>query len=276
MRGIDHLVIAGRDLDAMRLAYAQLGFTLTSRALHPFGTGNSLVQLDNCFLEILSVVEPDRIVQPTRENFSFGAFNRDFLDRHEGVSMLVLDSRDARADQQAFKAAGLDTYEPFDFSRKATLPDGEQVTVGFSLAFATNPQMPRSGFFTCQQHAPQYFWRPEYQKHPNSACTIEEVCLVAHDPRKLRPFLTGFTGVEPEKNCFRTSRGTLLVLRPREFEMRYGMRSPAMDEGARFAGFTVGVADLGFVNGLGLKRAGIRLVKDLFGTAIAFSRVKRQ
>jgi hypothetical protein len=45
MKGIDHLVLCGRDLEAMRARYKEMGFTLTPRAEHPFGTGNSLVQL---------------------------------------------------------------------------------------------------------------------------------------------------------------------------------------------------------------------------------------
>lgn len=40
MRGLNHLVLAGRDLDAMQTVYSRLGFTVTPRAQHPFGTGN--------------------------------------------------------------------------------------------------------------------------------------------------------------------------------------------------------------------------------------------
>ena len=45
MREINHLVLASNDLDAMRSAYAALGFTLAPRGQHPFGTGNSVIQL---------------------------------------------------------------------------------------------------------------------------------------------------------------------------------------------------------------------------------------
>ena len=41
MKGINHLVLAGHDLEAMRSHYARLGFTVTPRGQHPFGTGNS-------------------------------------------------------------------------------------------------------------------------------------------------------------------------------------------------------------------------------------------
>jgi hypothetical protein len=275
MQGIDHLVIAGRDLDELRRSYGSLGFTLTPRARHPFGTGNSLVQLQGSFLELLGIVEPAGIVEPSAGQFSFGAFNRDFLKGREGMSMLVLESQDARADQERYRQAGLDTYEPFDFSRIATLPDGAEARVGFSLAFATNPQMPLSAFFTCQQHAPEHFWQKIYQSHPNTARSVEEVCLVATDPRKLLPFLSLFTGVKPVKNCYDTGRGVLRVLRPQQFEMRYGLKAPPVERGARFAGFTIGVHDMAYVSRLNLKRSGIRLVADVHGTAIAFIKAKR-
>src|SRR5262245_38982512 len=175
MKGIDHLVLCGRDHPAMRETYAALGFTLTPEARHPFGTGNSLIQLEGCFLELLSVFEPEKIPEPRPGHFSFAAFNRDFLSKGEGMSMLVLDSTDARADVATFRAAGLNAYDPFDCSRQARLPDGSLATVGFSLAFATDPKLPNLAFFTSQQHAPQHFWKPQYQRHPNRALTVLEV-----------------------------------------------------------------------------------------------------
>jgi Glyoxalase-like domain len=200
VKGIDHLVLAGRDLEAMRACYRSLGFTLTPPARHPFGTGNSLVQLDRCFLELLAVIDPAIIPEHGGSRFSFAAFNRDFLADREGFSMLVLDSIDARAEVARLQEAGIATYEPFDFERKANLPSGEEVTVGFSLAFATHPQMPKAGFFTCEQRAPQHFWKPEYQRHANTAATVLEVCLVANDPSHFQDFISGFTGVAPSES----------------------------------------------------------------------------
>ncbi|NIQ53863.1 MAG: VOC family protein, partial [Gammaproteobacteria bacterium] len=45
-RRIDHLVHAVDDLDAAAAAYEDLGFLVTPRADHPFGTSNRLVILD--------------------------------------------------------------------------------------------------------------------------------------------------------------------------------------------------------------------------------------
>ena len=63
-RGIDHLVLGVHDLDKARDTYARLGFTTTPRAIHPFGTGNSLVQLQGNFLELLAVVDESKFAAP--------------------------------------------------------------------------------------------------------------------------------------------------------------------------------------------------------------------
>src|ERR1700704_6469635 len=103
MRKFDHLVLAANGLDRQRDFYARMGFTLTPRARHPFGTANSLVQLQGNFLELLSVADPAAISQAGPGSFSFGAYNQAFLEKREGFSVLVLASRDAAADAAEFK-----------------------------------------------------------------------------------------------------------------------------------------------------------------------------
>ena len=285
MRGIDHLVLAVGHLESARRRYGDLGFTLTPPGRHPFGTANSLVQLDGAFLELLSIAEPAAIPAHAPNRFSFAAFNRDYLDDGEGFSMLVLDSADARADRHAFRQAGLVTYEPFDFSRTAELPSGEDVTVGFSLAFTGHPGIESAGFFTCQQHAPEHFWRPEYQTHYNTAHTVQEVCLVADRPLRFAEFLQAFAGsdeVAASDSAIEvaTARGRLAVLTGDAFAERYGTPAPESHPLPALAGYTVGVADLPAARAI-VARAGVAtaegearlsvLPEDAFGTVLAFA-----
>jgi catechol 2,3-dioxygenase-like lactoylglutathione lyase family enzyme len=287
MRGIDHLVLAVADLEAARQRYGALGFTLTPPARHPFGTANSLVQFDGAFLELLSVVEPALIPPHAPGRFSFAAFNRDYLERGEGFSMLVLDSRDARADAEAFRQAGLATYEPFDFSRPAKLPTGEDVKVGFSLAFTGHRDIKSAGFFVCQQHAPERFWRPEYQRHDNTAVTVKEVCLVAPRPLHFAEFMQGFAGSDQvaaseHQVDVATARGIITVLTADGFAKRYGITPPRAHRLPALAGFTLGVSDHDAMQAA-VERAGVataagdgRLTvvpEDAFGAALAFTGV---
>ena len=248
-RGIDHLVLAVRDLDRARAFYESLGFTLTPRAVHPWGTANHLVQLGGCFLEILGVADAAKIPPHAPGQFSFGAHNRDFLARREGMSMLVFQSRDARRDQAEFAAAGLTTYAPFDFGREAKLPDGGTARVAFSLAYVTDPRIPDGAFFTCQQHAPKYFWKREYQGHANGARTIAEVVMAAPDPPAFADFFAKLQGPESVRAAdgalaVATARGRIRVLTPQDFAARFGAPPPGPAT-PRFAAFRIAGCDIG-------------------------------
>ncbi|PZO80540.1 MAG: VOC family protein [Mesorhizobium amorphae] len=199
MRRIDHLVLAVRDLDEAAAFYAKLGFQVGARNRHPWGTENRLIQFGSSFIELITLGADAGMIAPhTPERFSFGAFVRDFLQTREGLAMLVLDSRDAKADAAAFKRAGLGTSEPFFFERKGQRPDGSQTHVAFTLAFATDGAAPDIGYFVCQQHYPENFWNPTLQEHPNGATAIAAVAMRALEPQAHRAFLAAFTGEAPE------------------------------------------------------------------------------
>ncbi len=255
-RGIDHLVLCVSDLDRAIALYRNLGFATTPRAQHPWGTDNSLVQLQGCFLELLTVSRPE-LIEPAGERFfSFGAFSRQFLERREGMSMLVFESNDACADREEFAARGLRPWDLFDFERQAKLPDGSRVRVAFSLAFATDPRMPEIAFFCCQQHAPQYFWKPEYQSHANGAETIEKVVLAAAEPVIYADFFAKIQ--EPESVIadsggliVSTPRGRLLVLTPEAARRCFGgMEVSCGTESPSLFGFSVRVPALDRVAGI--------------------------
>ncbi len=245
--GLDHIVHCTADFEVMRMRMMQAGFTLTPPAEHPFGTGNSLVQLDGFFLEFLYVPNPHLVTQPGKGELSFSAYNAGFMqDGAEGCSMLVFEADDIAEVHTRFKASSLTTYKPFEFSRKAKQPDGEEVTVGFSLAFTTHPDMPRVVFFYCQQHAPQYFWKQEYQHHANTAVSIGEVAMVADQPLHYVEFLQHVSGVEAalsEEHTVRieTPRGTIAIYQPGAFEQAYAHTAPSLANGPVLAGYRIEV-----------------------------------
>lgn len=84
--GIDHLVVAVRDLDAAREAYAALGFTLTARGRHspPMGTGKHCIMFGRDDVELLGVLTPTELNRPFRSLLERGR-GRSGLRHHHRV-----------------------------------------------------------------------------------------------------------------------------------------------------------------------------------------------
>ena len=248
--GIDHLVLAWHDLEVARGQFARFGFTLTPEAQHPFGTGNSLAQLQGCFLELLTVVAPEKLVPMTESRFSFSAFNADFLTRREGLSMLVLTSDDAHADNEAWAARGLSCFEPVHFARQARMPDGSTATVAFTIAFAIDPTMPEAAFFICQQHNPEAFWKPDYQVHANGARKITAVTMRAEAPLAHRSFFEKMVApeaVRPRGDGLEIALdgGRIEVLTKSALQERFATSTSSITaEGSAFVATSIAVENL--------------------------------
>jgi Glyoxalase-like domain len=252
-RGLDHVVHAVRDLDAAAALYRCLGFTVGRRNRHPWGTHNVIVQFAGCFIELLTLVESDKLGS---DGFSalFGSYTGDFLRRHEGLSLLILQADDARADADAFRAAGIAAAEVMSFEREGRNPDGAPVKLGFSLAFAADKTAPEIHFATCQQHYPENFWNPAFQRHANSVTGIAGVVMVADDPATHRAFMQTFSGAKAKDTdggfVIATPRGTIDVLTPAAFIARFGVTAPDLAQGPRLAALRFAMADAGLMQGL--------------------------
>ena len=233
LRAIDHVVMAVRDLEAASAFYQSLGFTMTPTAYHPFGTKNMLVQLDGAFLELLAVHDESLMPKATEGSFSFARFNQSFLNEREGASMLVLRSDNVARDLAIFQALNLETYPQFDFEREAVQPDGSKRQVSFSNGFLHHPLMDKTGFFICHhRHAPENFWKPDYQQHANGAQRLESVIFCADNPSDHHEFLGGFSGQREMRSTSAgvvvdTGHGLLEVLSPLAAKIVYGLDLPA-------------------------------------------------
>lgn len=251
VRGLDHVVHGVHDLDAAAALYRALGFNVGARNRHPpsWGTQNHIVQLPGVFIELLALADQAQIAPLGPRFFSFGAFNRDALKRGQGLSMLVLEGHDARADSQAFREAGIGDFEPFDFEREGRRPDGTPIKVAFSLAFARDPRAPGIGFFTCHHRFPENFWNPAFQRHDNTAAGVAGVTIVAAEPSEHSDFLSALTGpseptVTPSGLTVKTPRGEIQVVEPAAFNQLFGQAPPDISGGARLAALRFAVQDL--------------------------------
>lgn len=249
-RGLDHVVHAVRDLADAAELYRRLGFQVRGPNRHPpvWGTQNHIIQLDQCYVELLGLGDTSQTAAHGPRYFSFGAFNRDFLARGQGLAMLALQGQ-GTADVERFRAAGIGDSELFNFERQASRPDGSVVKVAFSLAFARDPQAPDIGFFTSLHHFPENFWNPTFQHHANTAVTVAGVVLVADNPSDHHIFLSAFTGerellATSSGISIRTPRGEIQVMTPAAFRDHFATEPPTTANGARLAALRFAMRDM--------------------------------
>lgn len=247
-RGLDHIVHAVRDLDAGANLYRRLGFTVGARNHHPWGTHNHVVQLPGFFVEVLTMAEPGKLGD---DGFSrlFGDFNRRFLETGEGFSLLILESTDAGADARAFAAAKVAASEVMRFERDGKRPDGSPVKVAFSLAFARDTLAPAHNFAVCQQHYPENFWNPAYQRHPNEVVAVGGVVMVADNPSDHHIFFSAFAGERELQSTsagitVATPRGDIQVITPAAFSDHFGVAAPDVTGGGRLAALRLVSSDM--------------------------------
>jgi len=236
-----------RDLEACAALYERLGFVVDARNRHDWGTHNRVVQLAGFFIELLTVAEPDKLGSDGLSQL-FGAHNRDFIARHEGLSGLLLESRDAAADATLFRNAGIAASEALRFGREGRRPDGTPIRLAFSLAFARDPAGAEAAFAACQHHFPENFWNPAFQQHRNGTTGVAGVVMVAENPSDHHIFLAAFTG---ERELLATSngitvqtpRGAIQVMEPSAYERHFGVAPPDLARGARLAALIFAVRD---------------------------------
>jgi catechol 2,3-dioxygenase-like lactoylglutathione lyase family enzyme len=219
-RGIDHLVLPSCKIEEQVEFYRRLGFQIGARNRHPWGTENHIVQFDGTFLELITLGGDVSPPPHAPRHFSFGAHVQDWLSQvGDGMSMLVLESKDAKADSQRFKEAGIGDFEPFHFRRKGKRPDGSETEVAFTLSFSHAIEMPNQSFFVCQQHFPENFWNPAMQSHENGTIGVARVVITHDKPQECIAFMESYSGIIPQLednlgfSCA-TSRGVISVWTP--------------------------------------------------------------
>lgn len=247
-RGLDHVAHAVRDLDAAAALYRRMGFTVGARNRHPWGTHNNVVQLPGFFVELLTIAEPEKLVGGGFAEL-FGRFNQNFLREREGLSFLVLESTDADADRAAFEAAGIAASDTLRFEREGRRPDGTPVTVAFSLSFARDELAPATSFAVCQQHYPENFWNPDFQKHANGVTGIAGAVMVAENPTDHHIFLSAFAGERTLQSTssgitVATPRGEIQIMHAAAFEDHFAHSAPDAAGGARLAALRFCVREL--------------------------------
>lgn len=224
--GIDHPLVAVRDMDQTSRDFERLGFFINPRHHHPWGTDNHLLMFPDNFIELISIYDAGKLDLKNDRGFAFGRFISDSIERREGVSLVALHSEDARADHQLMEQRGVDNHGIVDFRRVAHRPDGSEEEAVVSLVMLINPQFPAISHFFCHQHKPHLVWVKEWMDHPNGANGITRVSYVAADPEQLRPRFIGIYGEAAVSSSeqglqVQTDRGLFEVLSPEQARQRF-------------------------------------------------------
>lgn len=186
--GLDHAVIAVRDLDVARETFTRMGFSLAPRGLHSTGSSNHNVMLGLDYFELLQVPQANPLQ----------AYFHEFLRHQEGLAALALTGTDVQAALPALTREGFEPSTPLDFSRKVT--SGSRTgTARFRLTNLAAHTTPGALVFICQHFTRELVWLPELQKHANGATGLGAVAFVAEKVAYLAGVYGRVFGAWPER-----------------------------------------------------------------------------
>jgi len=159
--GIDHVIIAVRNLEQARQGWSRLGFTLTPRGRHSGqGTANHCIMFETDFLELLGIVDPGDNVEGLAA----------FLAEREGARNVAFapagSAEDARS---ALLERGLHPSELQALERRMELPEGPAIPRFGLIGLAAEDTPGLLDSFVCAHLTPELMLRPDWLDHPNGA-----------------------------------------------------------------------------------------------------------
>lgn len=231
--GIDHPLLATRDIEGLRNRLIALGFNMTAIGKHPWGTSTSLAMFEGCLLEIMGLYDETLIDEVPAGDFRFGRHVFEHVQRREGVALTALHSTASHADAQTAAQAGFQVAGHLEFGRDVVLPDGTAGRTKTTLALLPDPVFPRLSLFLCQQHRPDLIYVPEWLVHPNKVTGICGVNIVAHrdNHEALRTRFLGLYGACEQIQggmAFDTANGVLRIVDRQAFSDTIGVLPDAV------------------------------------------------
>jgi hypothetical protein len=170
-RSLDHVVVIVEDLEDSATRLEKIGFYVTARSDHPFGTSNRLVMLAGTYIELISLTDRDAM-----DDVPFARFVSDALAAgRTGPRLVVFRSDHPEADRERLAAEGVDA-ELLRFGRQARLPDETEVRVEFVTLVPPFGDDPVATFL-CHHVTPEIVWHPSLLDHPNGARRLARVDL---------------------------------------------------------------------------------------------------
>ena len=194
--GIDHPLIAVKNIERQRERMISLGFNMTAIGRHPWGTSTSLAMFEGCLIEIMGIYDERLLDEFPAGGFCFGRHVHAYLQEREGIALTALHSTSSIADAKHATEAGFTVSGHLEFGRDVTLPNGRTERTKTTLALMPDRKWPRLSFFLCQQHRPELIYAPEWLDHPNTVFGICGMTVLAasEDHKALVGKLEGLYG----------------------------------------------------------------------------------
>lgn len=172
--GIDHVVIAVRDLDAACASFTRMGFTVTPRGVHSVGSENHCIVFGDDYVELLALPS---VHADTR-------YFETFLEAGEGLAAIALRTAAAQRAYTEWLWANLSPSRVAELSRPVAVPGGTR-NARFRLTQLPPSATPGTRLFACEHLTRDLVWRPEWQKHANGATGIAAVAIVGDEANAL-------------------------------------------------------------------------------------------
>lgn len=177
--GLDHALVAVRDINAARMLYTELGFASRGFSQHPWGTSNTVFIFRDQLFEIVSIGDPALLDGYETNGFRFGRHVSRYLEKGEGVALTALNSTDAEADAETLAERGVVVTGTIDFGRDVTRSDGVPDRTSTRLKVLFNDRFPRLSLFACQQFRRDLIEYPEWMDHPNGVSAIASMTVLS-------------------------------------------------------------------------------------------------
>ncbi|WP_421748480.1 VOC family protein [Cognatishimia sp.] len=255
--GIDHPLVAVRDLNAAIETYRSLGFHIAPPGQHPWGTSTALALFRNQLLELVSVGDATLLDGYETNGFLFGRHIERYLETSEGVALSALFTEDAEAEVAALSARGITCTGTVDFGRDVIRSDGQPDRTKTTLKVFRNDTLPRLSVFACQQHRRDLLEFPDRMEHPNGSHGFEAATIASEDSdsASVLEWLINLHGSDVTKDAdgftmVQTTNGFWRVMNPDRYQTFYGTELPAnyLADGPRVAALDVRVSDLAVFN----------------------------
>jgi len=217
---VDHPVIAARDLDAARVTFERLGFTVPPRGSHvEWGTGNLCIMFPEDYVEIRGIIDASRFTMHLDEH----------LNAHgEGLMGVAFGTPDIQSSHAAMLAGGIDAGEMRKLTRNFEHPEG-WTQPSFKLCAPAADDIEGLMHVVVIQHlTPALIRRPEFLSHANTALGVNALSGTVYDKRRVATKLRRLLGDDAVTEDIDGVRAVLAsgqrieLLLPDEYERKYG------------------------------------------------------